>query len=235
METFSYLVLAPMVYLAFAMFILGSLWRIIRLATRPPFKPTLKIYPVKRPGWLFAVRDAFLMPTIWRFHRVLWVFLMLFHIAMLLLILGHLELFAEMSWLQVWPHKVFLGAGWVGVTLFASLLFLLFRRFVPPAKDLSVPEDYFLLVVLLLTVIFGAEMHWARRLYSYDFMGVPEYREYLMSLLTFSPSLDGILGSGHSFMLVLHVFFANLFIMFFPCSKMMHSIFAIPVNMLRRG
>jgi hypothetical protein len=41
--------------------------------------------------------------------------------------------------------------------------------------------------------------------------------------------------SGHSFMLVLHVFFANLFLMFFPFSKIMHSFFALPMNKLRRG
>lgn len=235
METITYIVLVPMVYLAAAVFALGSIWQIVRILQKPAFKPTLAIYPLREPAWLHAILDSFTMPTVRRHNPVLWVFLMAFHVAFLLLIVGHLELFAEFGWIQAWPHEIFLGAGWVGIVLAVSLLFLLFRRFVPPAKDLSVPEDYFLLIVLILTVVFGAEMHWARRLYMYDFMGVPEYREYLMSLVQFSPSIDAVSDSGHSFMLVLHLFFANLFIMFFPFSKIMHSFFAIPINKLRRG
>ena len=48
----------------------------------------------------------------------------------------------------------------------------------------------------------------------------------MTSLLLFQPVLpDAVYQTGHSFMLVLHIFFANLFIMFFPFSKVMHSIF----------
>jgi nitrate reductase gamma subunit len=234
METLTYLVLVPMVYIAVLVFLLGLAWRIYTILSRPSFAPTLKIFPERHPAWLYALTDAFLLPMVRRHNPVLWFFLMLLHVTIGLLILGHLELFAEMPWLQVWPHEVFLGAGWVGVLSFACLLFLLFRRCVPPAKDLSVPEDYFLLIVLLLAVVFGAEMHLARRLYDFSSMGVEEYREYLMSMVSFAPSVDAVTGSGHSFMLTLHVFFANLFIMVFPFSKMMHAVLSIPANMMRR-
>jgi len=40
---------------------------------------------------------------------------------------------------------------------------------------------------------------------------------------------------GHSFMLVIHVFLANLFLIFFPFSQTMHSFLALPINKLRRG
>ena len=235
METFTYLVLVPMVYLAFAVFIIGSVWRVFRIITRPSFAPTLKIYPERKPAWLYALSDTFLMPTVLRHNVLLWLVLMSFHVAVALLILGHLELFAEIGFLQIWPHQIFLGAGWVGFVVLAALLVLLFRRVLPPAKDLSVAEDYLLLILLFLTALFGAQMHWARRFYDYFSMDAPEYREYLMSLLTFQPSIESVQDAGHSFMLVMHVFFANLFIMFFPFSKMMHSMFSLPVNKLRRG
>ena len=230
----TYFVLVPMVYAAILVFVLGTVWRLYSILRRPAFVPTLKIYPERSPAWLYALTDAFLLPMVRRHNPVLWVFLMLLHANIGLLILGHLELFAEMPWLQVWPHEVFLGAGFVGVLSFACLLYLLFRRFVPPAKDLSVPEDYFLLIVLLLTVVFGAEMHLARRIYDFSSMGVPEYREYLMSVVRLAPSVDAVTGSGHSFMLALHVFFANIFIMVFPFSKMMHAVLSVPANMMRR-
>jgi nitrate reductase gamma subunit len=44
-----------------------------------------------------------------------------------------------------------------------------------------------------------------------------------------------VTDTGHSFMLVLHVFFANLFLMFFPFSQSMHSFLSLPMNKLRRG
>jgi nitrate reductase gamma subunit len=171
-----------------------------------------------------------------RHNPLLWLFLMIFHVALLLLIIGHLELFQRFQIFQVVEHEVFLGRGFVGLALAVALLFFLFRRFVSPNRDLSVPEDYYLLLLLLLTVIFGAEMDWARRWYDYGEMQVGDYRAYLMSLVMLEPKLpEALTSSGHSFMLVVHVFFANLFLMFFPFSKIMHSFLALPLNKLRRG
>jgi nitrate reductase gamma subunit len=54
--------------------------------------------------------------------------------------------------------------------------------------------------------------------------------------LYFTPYLpEALTESGHSFMLVLHVFFANLFLIFFPFSQLMHSFLSLPMNKLRRG
>ena len=234
MDTLYYIILVPMVYLAFAVFLLGSLWRILGLARRP-FPRTAPIFPPPASPLLAALADSFLMPTARRHTPVLWVFLMVFHLCFLLLIVGHLELFHDFAIFQVIPHEIFLGSGVVGVLLTLCLLFFLFRRFVPPAKDMSVAEDYLLLILLFVTVLFGAEMDWARRWYGYEFIGVPEYRAYLLSLVTLQPSADAVLGVGHTFMLVVHVFFANLFLMFVPFSKIMHAFFAIPINKLRRG
>jgi len=161
---------------------------------------------------------------------------MLFHISFLLLIIGHLELIGDFRIFQIVQHEVFLGKGFVGLILSVSLLFFLFRRFASPNRDLSVPEDYYLLILLFLTVFFGSQMDWARRWYDYGNLSVVEYREYLSSLLYLKPHLSSDLtSSGHSFMLVLHVFFANLFLMFFPFSQVMHSFLSLPMNKLRRG
>jgi len=79
-------------------------------------------------------------------------------------------------------------------------------------------------------------MDWARRWYDYGNLSVVEYREYVLSLLYLRPHVSSDLtSSGHSFMLVLHVFFGNLFLMFFPFSQLMHSFLSLPMNKLRRG
>jgi nitrate reductase gamma subunit len=225
-----------MVYAAFAVFFVGTVVRLVKMFRGPAHPTTLQIFPEKRPKWLWALHDTFLLPTVRRHKPVLWVFLMFFHISFLLLIIGHLELIAEFSIFQIIQHEVFLGQGFIGVILCVSLLFFLFRRFVSPNRELSVPEDYYLLILLFLTVLFGSQMDWARRWYEYGDLSVEDYRAYLSSLLYLRPELSSNLTlSGHSFMLVLHVFFANLFLMFFPFSKVMHSFLSLPMNKLRRG
>ena len=236
MQTVYYIILVPMVYAAFALFFFGTVIKLVQLFRKPKNPTTLQIFPERGNPRLRAVYDTFLLPTVRRHDPLLWVFLMLFHICFLLLIIGHLELIEDFRVLQVIEHEIFLGSGFIGLILSISLLFFLFRRLVSPYRDLSVPEDYYLLILLFLTVLFGSEMDWARNWYDYGEMSVEEYREYLSSLLYLRPALpEGIVLSGHSFMLVLHVFFANLFLMFFPFSKIMHSFFSLPMNKLRRG
>jgi nitrate reductase gamma subunit len=235
-QTVYYIVLVPMVYVAFLVFFVGTIARLVKIFREPKNPTTLQIYPQKEPKWLLALYDTFLLPTVRRHKPVFWVFLMLFHISFLLLLIGHLELFKEFTLFQVIPHEVFLGKGFTGLVLTLCLLFFLFRRFKSPYRELSVPEDYYLLILLFLAVLFGSQMDWARRWYEYGGMTVENYRDYLFSLLYLKPKLPlDLVGSGHSFMLVLHVFFANLFLMFFPFSQWMHSFFSLPLNKLRRG
>lgn len=236
METLIYFILVPMVYIAFAVFLIGTTIRLIKIFREPKHPTTLQIYPEKKPNWLWALHDTFLFPSVRRHKPVLWVFLMFFHIGLLLLIVGHLELFGEFTIFQIIPHEVFLGQGYIGLILLIALLFFLFRRFLSPVRELSVPEDYYLLILLFLVVFFGSEMDWARRWYGYEEMAVEDYREYLLSLLYLKPELPvTVTDSGHSFMLVLHIFFANLFLLFFPFSQSMHSFLSLPMNKLRRG
>lgn len=236
LETLYYIILVPMVYLAFAIFFIGTTVRLIKILRAPKHPATLQIYPEKKPGWLWALHDTFLFPTVRKHKPLLWIFLMVFHICILLLILGHLELFGEIETLQLIPHEIFLGQGLVGLIASIALLYFLFRRFVSPVRELSVPEDYYLLILLFLVVLFGSQMDWARRWYAYEELTVEHYRDYLSSLLYFRPELPvEVTDTGHSLMLVLHVFFANLFLMFFPFSQSMHSFLSLPVNKLRRG
>jgi nitrate reductase gamma subunit len=236
MHTLYYLILVPMVYLAFLIFIVGTVIQIVKIGRSPRQPFTLQIYPEKKPKWLWALYDSFLMPSVRRNTPWHWVFLMLFHLGLLLLILGHLELFKGVTWFQFWEHDLFLGRGFVGLAALVALLYFLFRRFHSPTRELSVPEDYYLLILLFLSAFFGAQMDWARRWYGYGELSPGDYQAYMTGLLFFKPELPAaVYQSGHSFMLVLHVFFANLFIIFFPFSKIMHAFFTIPMNKLRRG
>lgn len=235
METLTFFTLVPMVYLAVGVFAAGTLWRVVRVLRRPRQPASSPIYPTRSPSWPAAVADALLMPSVARHNPVLWTVLMLFHLGLVLLFLGHLELVATIPVLQVVPHAIFLGKGSVGLVMLLCLLFFISRRMVSPTKELSVPEDYLLLLLLFVTVLFGAQMDWARNWYGYATMGVEDYRAYLWSLVTLHPTVDAVTGSGHTFMLVLHVFCANLLLMVFPFTKLMHAIFTFALAAIRRG
>ena len=241
------LILGPMVYLAVGVFLAGTAWRIIRVLKRPAFAPTLAVYrpgprrsPSRLPSWLLGAGDALMLPTVFRHNARLWLALMLFHVGLAALALGHLELFAEIRALQAFPlgpHAVFLGKGLVGLTMLACLLFFGARRLVSPTKDLSVPEDYLLLALLFLTVLFGSQLDWARAWFGYETMSVVDYRAWLQGLLALRPmaGMGGVTGAGHSFMLVAHVFLANVLLMVFPFTKLMHAMFTFALNAVRRG
>jgi nitrate reductase gamma subunit len=230
-------IMVPMVYSSAAVFVIGVIARSIRIIRSPRQKMTLQIFPEKRPAWLYAFIDTFLLPTVRTIRPVMWVFTMIFHGALVLLVLGHFELIGEFRSLQVVPHRVFLGGGFVGLALTLSLLFFLFSRFRTPYREISVSEDYFLLLLLLATVLSGSHMDWAKYLSPAGFdIPVAGYREYLSSLFSTRPDVPpSIAGSPHYVLVALHIFFANLFLLFFPFSKIMHTFFALPLNLMRRG
>ena len=101
MKTLYYLVLVPMVYLAFLVFILGTVIQCIRIWRTAKNPTTLQVFPEKKPSWLWALHDTFLLPTVRRHAPVRWVILMIFHLALLLLIIGHLELFKGFTFFSI--------------------------------------------------------------------------------------------------------------------------------------
>jgi len=229
-----YFIMIPMVYLAFATFALGLIFKFAVVALSPRIKGSLGAYPRRLPRPLGVAKDAFAVPVAFRKSRTFWFFILAYHISFALLVIGHLELIDEFALLQIIPHQVFLGAGWVGIVLMVSTLYFLFRRFRNPYNGISVPEDYLILVLLFFTLFFGSHMNLASR--HLDFMfDLSRMREYLQSLIAFKPVLpDDIVSSYHTIMLALHVFFANLFLMLFPFGKMIHSVFAFCTLNIKR-
>ena len=124
-----YVIMVPMVYAAFGVFLLGVAGRSIRIVLAPRQKTTLQTFPRKEPAWLHAIIDTVLFPAMRTIRPALWAVTLIFHGALVLLVIGHLELIRDIRVLQIVPHQVFLGAGLVGLALTLSLLFFLFSRF----------------------------------------------------------------------------------------------------------
>ena len=236
METVYYLILVPMVYLAAAVFVIGIIARIIAIARTPREATAQQIFPAHRGGGLLALYDTFLMPQARRHAPVFWGFLIAFHVAFLLLILAHLDLIPGITIMSPESPNM-LGYGFVGVVLILAVFYFLLRRFVGPVKDISVLGDYLLLLLLLFIVLSGDIISWGNSWSESGFvMTKQDFRAYLGSMVRFqfANPRDFLYGS-HYIILVLHVLLANLFLMIFPFTKIMHTFFALPMNRLRRG
>jgi nitrate reductase gamma subunit len=235
-ESIYYFVMVPMVYIAVITLIIGIIYKLFVIIISPKIPGTLGVFPRKAPRLIGVLKDALFVPAAFKKDKIFWFFIIVFHVAFFLLFIGHLELIQEFSIIQTIPHRVFLGGGWIGIILMVSTLYFLFRRFRSPYSGISVPEDYLLLLLLFLTIIFGSHMNLASR---YGIMGfdipVEDYRTYLSSLITLTPTLpEGITGSPHYVIIMLHIFFANLFMIVFPFSKMIHSAFTFIAHNMKR-
>lgn len=227
LDFISYFIMVPMVYIAFATLIFGIIFKLAAVFRSTDIKGTLPIFPRGSSAVAGALAESLAVPTAFKKERAFWLFIIIYHIAFVLLFLGHLELVSEFKAIQIVPHSVFLGAGAVGITLIISVLYFFFRRFKSPYREISVPEDFLLLLLLFLTFFFGSHLHLADR-YGMGPLHIPleEYRAYLGSLAVFQPKLPVMItSSAHFIILLLHLFFANLFLILFPFSKMIHSVF----------
>jgi nitrate reductase gamma subunit len=238
-DRFFYFVMVPMVYGALFVLIVGTFFRLMKLNIAPrPKASTLRVFPERRPKWSAVLKDIFLFPGITRrTDPAFWIFFALFHIALFFLFIGHLELITEIKWIQIVKHKIFLGKGVFGISLMLALTYFLFRRFRTPYRELSVPEDFILILGLLVTASFGSHMNLAALYSSYGFdIPLEAYRTYLGSMVLFSPTIPAeISGSPHQVILVMHILLANLFFIYFPFSKVMHSILAFFSNAVKRS
>ena len=237
MQSFYYFVLIPMAYFALAVFLIGVGVQAVRLLVGLRNALPEVVGPAQPPKVVGALLDALFFPRVFALRPWSGAVLLIFHVALLLLIAGHIELVAEVRILQAAPHEVFLGAGMVGLLLLVLTLYFLARRFHSPLRELSAPSDYYLLILLFVTILLGSGLHLARRWFGYDTVSVEDYRAYLSGLLTLKPALPEIFREefvGHTFLLALHVLCANVLLICFPFSKMMHALVALPLARLRR-
>jgi nitrate reductase gamma subunit len=235
--------MVPMVYLAVAWCLAGIVVNIVGVLKAPSQPPTLRIFPVGQgpddpPGGPLAGAfwDAFTMPSVRKYQPLLWVFLIVFHVSIVMLILAHLDILPQINIMSAQSEHM-IGNGAVGVVITACILYFLFRRFRSPVREVSVPGDYLILVLLLAIALSGDIISWGNSWTDSGFvMTKKDFGLYLDSLLrfTFADPRQFLTGS-HYAVIGAHVLLANLFMIFLPLSKIMHFAFAVPLNKLRRG
>jgi nitrate reductase gamma subunit len=231
-----YFIMVPMVYLAFAWLVVGAIVRVVKILRAPPHPHKLTVFPARGPAGPAAALEALAMPAIFRRDKPFWFFLVAFHAAFLVLIVAHLDLFEGIAILPE-ESKHMIGNGAVGAVLLASIIYFLVRRFRTPTREISVPADFLLLLLLFLIVMSGDIISWGNSWGPDGFVITKQdFGAYLKGLakLTFADPREILYGS-HYVVAVVHVFLANVFLMVLPFSKVMHTFFAVPLNRLRRA
>lgn len=235
LDKVEYGIMVPMVYLAVLFCLVAIVLRIVSILRAPAQPYSLRIFPAPKNPTLTAMVDTFTMPQVRKHKPLFWVFLMIFHISFLLLILGHLDILPNIS-LMPEDSRHMLGKGLVGVGVTLPLFYFLFRRFKSPNREISVPADYLLLILIIFLSLFGDLMSWGNSWTANGFvMTKQDFSLYFNGLVHFTfadPRL--VLPGSHYHFVVIHVLLANIFFIVLPFSKVVHAFLAMPINLLRR-
>ena len=237
MDWFSFVTAGLLVYVAVAVFLLGSAYKIVKWMRRPksPVKQGLFPKPSGAGGRLLKLgKDNFIFPQVLDTDRWMWFFVIGMHLAGVGLFFGHTRLFGDVGLaisLLGEEGMNTLGAylgGTIGIALFIAFTYFLIRRFKSPYKDISIPEDYLLLVLILVLITLGNHL---RLTHPFE---LADYRAYMESLVAFSPAYpQAIAESASRWVLTGHVLTASLLLIYFPFSKLVHFFGSFAGNLMR--
>jgi nitrate reductase gamma subunit len=235
MDWLSFIVAGVMVYIAVAVFLFGSIYQIVRWLRTSKSRVRQGMFP-KPTGaarFLKLGKDSLIFPQVLDTDKWMWFFVFGMHLAGIGLFVGHMRLITELPFANLigsggMEKLAGLAGGGIGIALFVAFTYFLLRRFKSPYRELSVPEDYLLLVLILLLILLGDHLRFTK---PFD---LATYRDYMSSLLHFKPAFPTLIAlSADKWVLDGHVLTANLLLIYFPFSKLVHSIGGFAGNLLR--
>ena len=153
-------------------------------------------------------------------NRSLWIGTWAFHLFLFMVLIGHTMLITDLN--TLWKNLGFeygradrIGAaigGTAGLVLLVAAIYLLTRRLSSArVREISSLEDYVSIALILAVVISGDLMR-----FSSNFDPAP-VREFFSGLVGLQ-----ITAIPHNRFLLIHLFFAQVLIMYVPFSKLVH-------------
>lgn len=204
--------LGIILYVAFAVFVVGLAYRVFRYARIPaPLKIPTMPAPKTRSGVVFRLaKEVFLFESLFKASKWTWLFGWLFHAGLFFILLVHLFYFIEPVWF--WVYWLMGFSTYFAVIMLIGLAGLLARRFlVDRVRYISAPSDYLMLVFLMAIAGTGLAMRYGLRA---NIGQVKQFTQGLLSfelaLLTFNP------------VLLLHLVLVAVLLLIFPFSKLLH-------------
>ena len=207
-------------YLAIVVFLVGVGYR-LWVWQRVPQPSPMTLYPTQGSGLGSLAKEALLFPSLYRGDKTTWVLSWSFHATLALTFFGHLRVVTGLfdrglrgmgAGTRGIETLSAIAGGAAGIVLGAAVASLLLRRlFVARVREISKVPDFLALLLLLAVITCGNLM----RLGGMHF-NLAETRTWAASLLTFSP----VVPASSAFLL--HLFFAELLILYIAFSKLMH-------------
>lgn len=217
-----YFIYVTLPYLTIIIFIVGLIWRIRLWWAKPRAKAVL--FPAVRSQIVAVGKlagDIVLFGKTFSLSKSLWVMTVLFHLGLLLVVLGHIRTVVEIGFLWSWFNldadgidRVTFAMGMTaGGLVLAGAILLLMRRFTPTMRVLSIFQDYFVLGMLLAIILTGCAMRLWMPIH------VDEIQHYARGVLTFQPAVE-----ISNIVFLWHFFLAQMLIMYLPFGKLVHLV-----------
>lgn len=207
------LIYAGLFYAATALLIGGLAYKIAQYARTPaPLKIPTTPAPVTASGAALRVaREVAFFESLFKANKWIWLFAVLFHGALLLVLLRHLRYFLEpvpawVAWIQ--PFGLY-----AGFSMLAGLAGLWARRFlVERIRYISTISDHLMLALLAAIAVTGLAMKYVSHT---DIVAV---KAFMLGLLVFD--LQPLPADPN---LLLHLALVAALMAVFPLSKLLHA------------
>jgi nitrate reductase gamma subunit len=197
-------------YFAFIVFAGGLLWKIVDYARTPqPLKiaTTPAQITVAGVSWRM-LKELVVFESLFKANKWLWFFGWIFHVALVLALVRHLNLFVG-----TWSTWIDTAASYSGVLMTFGLAGLWSRRFlIDRIRYISAPSDHLMLALLLSIALSGLAMRY------FAYPNLLALRGFVCGLFTFDwqplPTQP---------LLLLHLSLMALLMIVFPMSKLLHA------------
>ena len=204
---------AVLFYFATVVFVGGLALRVWQYAKTPaPLVIPTTPGPTTRGGVVLRmIREVTLFESLFKANKWIWAFGILFHAALLLVILRHFRYFIDPVWGVIALIQPF--GLYAGFAMVVGLLGLLGRRiFVERIRYISSPSDYLMLLLLIAIGVSGLAMKYLAR------TDIVELKNFFRGLMTFN--WQGLPADN---MLLIHLALVAALMIIFPFSKLLHA------------
>ena len=199
-------------YFAGAVLIVGLAFKIRQFLITPvPLKIPLMPAPLTQKGAFFRMaREVFYFESLFKSNKWIWIFAVLFHVGLLLVLLRHLRYFIEPVWFWVVLVQPF--GIYAGYVMLVGLVGLWARRFlVSRIRYISSLSDHLMLTLLVMIGLSGLTMKYVAPT---DIIAV---KAFFLGLLRFD-----IQPLPTEPSLLLHLGLVVALMIIFPFSKLLH-------------
>jgi nitrate reductase gamma subunit len=224
-------------YIAVIVFFGGIAYQLYRWRQGNPISARLSLFPrpQSRLGRLAdALIDMFTLKGLFKVNKPLWLGGFVMHLGLLLILGGHIRAFTDfyflwdlLGWGEEQVHAFSALAGTTAGLLFTiPLFYLLARRLSGKIKWLSTPEDFFVLFLLIGIALTGFHMRLLLDVH------VSDLHRFFGGLAFFNWQPAPASG-GDSF--IFHFAFVQVLMVYFPFSKLMHTVGTLFSKMVARS